>query len=65
MFYCRFGKNRVVIRRGDLGYQYYYIISGKVQLTYATGGRRLLDVRDSEKRIMGKGDSFGVILKLC
>ena len=57
--FCRFGKNRVVIRRGDIGYQYYYVYSGKVHITYATRGHQLYSKGASLKTLQ-RGDSFGV-----
>lgn len=49
----------MVIRRGNFGYQYYYIYSGNVHVTYASDDQNLYSKGVSVRRL-GKGDSFGV-----
>lgn len=59
IFFPRFGRHRVIIRKGHVGRRFYIIYSGTVAYTLSEDDCEVFS-RPTQYYHLGKGDAFGV-----
>ena len=64
MCFHRFGRYRVIIRKGHFGTRFYIIYSGTVAFTLSEDDGEVFS-KTREYYNLGKGDAFGVCSSPC